>query len=115
MKNRYEFAKMCYYEYVILILKNRKLYSYNEEGKLYNFKYIKKLKELHINYIILDNLDVIKREYKDNRYKEYYYKYKINKLLDLIIDRRKRGEINEEDSNKFIDNYINWYNSNIYN
>ena len=115
MKNRYNFAKICYKEYVILILKNRKLYSYNEENKLYNFKYINKLKELHINYIILDNLDVIKKEYEDNRYKEYYLKYKINKLLDLLIDRRRDGIINEEDSNKLIDNLISWYNSNIYN
>ena len=60
MKNRYDFAKICYKEYVILILKNNKLYTYNEEGILYNFKYINKVKELHINYIILDNLDVYK-------------------------------------------------------
>ena len=114
MKNRYNFAKICYKEYVILILKNRKLYTYNEEGILYNFKYINKLKELHINYVILDNLDIIKREYNDNGYKEYYYKYKINKLLDLIIDRRKDGSISEENSNKLIDSYINCVNSNIY-
>ena len=97
MKNRYNFAKICYQEYVILILENRKLYSYNEENKLYNFKYINKLKELNI------------------RYKKYYYKYKISKLLDLIVDRRKDGIINEEDSNKYINNIINCYNSNIYN
>ena len=114
MKNRYNFAKMCYKEYVILILKNRRLYTYNEDNRLYNFKYINKLKELHINYIILDNLNVIKQEYSDNKYQEYYLKYKINKLLDLILERRKAGSINEEDSNELINNFINWINSNIY-
>ena len=115
MKNRYNFARICYNEYVILILKNKKLYSYNEENKLYNFKYINKLKELHINYIILDNLDVIKHEYIDNKYKEYYYKYKINKLLDILLIKRKAGIINEEDSNKYINYIINKYNNIMYN
>ncbi len=114
MKNRYNFAKMCYKEYVILILKNRKLYTYNEENILYNIKYINKLKELHINYVILDNLDIIKQEYNDNKYQEYYIKYKINNLLDLILERRKDGSINEEDSYKYINYITNMYNNIIY-
>jgi hypothetical protein len=53
MKNRYNFAKICYKEYVILIPKNRKLYTYDEDNKLYNFKYINKLKFYQIILILL--------------------------------------------------------------
>ena len=65
------------------------------------------------SYSNLDNLDVYKKEYKDNRYKEYYYKYKINILLDLILEKRKEEIINEEYSHKIINNLINYYNNNI--
>jgi len=81
MKNRYEFARYCYSNYVILILKYNKLYTY-DNNKLINFKHFNKLKELHINYVILDNLDIIK-------YLEYYLKYSINKILKIMLDKMK--------------------------
>ena len=80
MKNRLELISLLYKDYVILILIKKKLYIY-ENNKLSSFKDFNKLKELHINYIILDNLDIIKKEYKDNKYLEYYLKYNLNNIL----------------------------------
>ncbi len=76
-------AKLWYNEYVILIVKRGKLYTYIN-NKLVNFKYIKKLKEYHINYIIIDNLDIYKKEYEDNNYNLYYLKYELAHILNNI-------------------------------
>lgn len=83
MKNRYNMAKLWYNEYVILIVKKGKLYTYIN-NKLVNFKYIKKLREYHINYIIIDNLDIYKKEYIDNNYNLYYLKYELAHILNNI-------------------------------
>lgn len=90
VRNRYEIAKKYYKNCVILILKKKKLYIY-KDNILTGFKKINKLKELHINYIILDNLDIFKKEYEDNRYEEYYLKYSLNNILDNILDKMKKG------------------------
>jgi len=68
----------------------RKLYIY-KDNFLIDFKKINKLKELHINYIILDNLEVTEIKYEDNNYEEYYLKDKLNNILDNILDRLKKG------------------------
>lgn len=76
-------AKLWYNEYVILIVKRGKLYTYIN-NKLVNFKYIKKLRAYHINYIIIDNLDIYKKEYEDNNYNLYYLKYELAHILNNI-------------------------------
>ena len=76
-------AKLWYNEYVILIVKKGKLYTYIN-NKLVNFKEIKKLREYHINYIIIDNLDIYKKEYIDNNYNLYYLKYELAHILNNI-------------------------------
>ena len=90
VRNRYEIASIYYKNYVILILINKRLYFY-KDNVLASFKKINKLKELHINYIILDNLEVIERKYEDNKYEEYYLKYSLNNILDNILDKVKEG------------------------
>ena len=89
MKNRYNMAKLWYNEYVILIVKKGKLYTYIN-NKLVNFKYIKKLREYHINYIIIDNLDIYKKEYGDNNYNLYYLKYELAHILNSINKKIER-------------------------
>lgn len=89
MKNRYSMAKLWYNEYVILIVKKGKLYTYIN-NKLVNFKYIKKLREYHINYIIIDNLDIYKKEYEDNNYNLYYLKYELAHILNSINKKIER-------------------------
>ena len=87
-------AKLWYNEYVILIVKRGKLYTYIN-NKLVNFKYIKKLKEYHINYIIIDNLDIYKKEYEDNNYNLYYLKYELAHILNNINEKIERVDISE--------------------
>lgn len=88
MKNRYKMAKLWYNEYVILILKKHKLYTYIN-NKFINFKYINKLREYHINYIIIDNLDIYIKEYEDNNYNLYYLKYNLTTILNNISKKIK--------------------------
>ena len=90
VRNRYEIASIYYKNCVILILINKRLYFY-KDNILTSFKKINKLKELHINYIILDNLEVKERKYIDNKYEEYYLKYNLNNILDNILDKLKEG------------------------
>lgn len=92
--NRYNFAKKCYQDYVILLLIKNKLYTYIN-NKLVSFKCLNELKKLHINYVILDNLDVIVKEYEDNNYKLYYLKYILNSTIDDILYKWKRGNYYE--------------------
>ena len=94
MKNRYNMAKLWYNEYVILIVKKGKLYTYIN-NKLVNFKEIKKLREYHINYIIIDNLDIYKKEYIDNNYNLYYLKYELAHILNNINEKIERVDISE--------------------
>ena len=92
--NRYKLTKKCYKDYVIILLIKNKLYTYIN-NKLVSFKDINKLKKLHINYVILDNLDVIVKKYEDNNYKLYYLKYILNSTLDNILYKWKRGNYYE--------------------
>ena len=90
VRNRYEMLRKYYDNCVILILIKRKLYIYRN-NILIDFKEINKLKELHINYLILDNLDILKKEYDDNRYEEYYLKHSLNNILDNFLINFKKG------------------------
>ena len=81
-------AKLWYNEYVILILKKHKLYTYIN-NKFINFKYINKVREYHINYIIIDNLDIYIKEYEDNNYNLYYLKYNLTTILNNISKKIK--------------------------
>jgi len=90
VRNRYEIVSKFYKDYVILILLKRKLYIY-KNNVLTDFKKINKLKKLHINYLILDNLDIKKKEYEDNRYEEYYLKHSLNNILDNFLISFKKG------------------------
>lgn len=92
VKNRYEFTKRYYRNCVILILIKRKLYIY-KNNVLVDFKMINELKKLHIDYIIIDNLEIIYNKYEDNRYLEYYLKYKIDGILNNVLDKFRKDMI----------------------
>lgn len=78
MKNRYEFIKKIYKEYIIFILKKNKYYVFNNDEKickLFNINYYN-IDNFNINYIVLNNLDISKKvSYDDNKYYEYLIKY----------------------------------------
>ena len=56
MKERYEVIKKLYPNYLILLIKNNKYYTFDEDKLIFNYL---KRKFNNINYIILDNLDII--------------------------------------------------------
>ena len=56
MKERYEVIKKLYPNYLILLIKNNKYYTFDEDKLIFNYL---KRKLNNINYIILDNLDII--------------------------------------------------------
>ena len=61
MKERYNVLKHIYQNYLILLIKNNKYYTFDEDKLIFNYL---KRKLNNINYIILDNLDIIvKKEY----------------------------------------------------
>lgn len=89
MYNRYSFTKKVYPNYIILILKNNKYYSYGIDKKIIDYINFKDklfvIKKRNINYLILDNLDIIdKVEYKDNMYDKYTYLVYLNKIFNEI-------------------------------
>ena len=87
MKERYEVIKKLYPNYLILIIKNNKYYTFDEDKLIFNYL---KRKFNNINYIILNNLDIIiKKEYENNNYLYCYTKYKLINLLE----RRMLNEI----------------------
>lgn len=89
MKERYNVLKYIYQNYLILLIKNNKYYTFDEDKIIFNY-INRNLNKYEINYIILDNLDIIvKKEYENNNYLYYYTKYKLINLLE----RRKLNEI----------------------
>lgn len=79
LKTKYIFLKKMYKDYAIVFLKNKKYYLLYDDiyltncfirrGILFNLEYY------HINYILLDGLEIRKIiDYDDNRYIEILYK-----------------------------------------
>lgn len=83
MKERYNVLKEVYPDYLILILKKDKIYSFNEDKdilNMFNFNVI------HINKLILNNLDIEGiYEFDDNIYCNYYIKIKLINCLERRV------------------------------
>ena len=78
MINRYKFTKNIYSDYLVIIYRLGNYYSFSYDNDI--LKYIKFkgntniIKRKRINYLILNNLDIIEiNRYYDNRY-DYYLK-----------------------------------------
>lgn len=84
MKNKYYFLKKLYKNYVI-VFKKKNYYLYKTDKLI--IKYFKKktiintLESLHINYIIVENLNLNIKEFSDNKYYIYLYKTIILEVL----------------------------------
>ena len=88
--NRYYIAKKLYMNYLIIIVRKGKYVSCDIDAlilkrlkKNVNIEY--QLQKLHINYLILDNLDIISK-YEDinNSYNKYFYLEAIRKIVNKI-------------------------------
>lgn len=84
--NRYNFTKNVYPDYLILLLKKDKYYSYGNDRRVLEYiKFNNKtnvLKKKKINYLVLDELDIVEKcEYKDNSLNKYLNLIRIRKIL----------------------------------
>ena len=87
MKERYNVLKHIYQNYLILLIKNNKYYTFDEDKLIFNYL---KRKLNNINYIILYNLDIIvKKEYENNNYLNYYFKINLINILERRLLNEK--------------------------
>ena len=89
MKERYEVIKKLYPNYLILLIKNNKYYTFDEDKLIYTY-INRNLNKHEINYIILNNLDIIiKKEYENNNYINYYFKVNLINILERRLLNEK--------------------------
>lgn len=93
IKNRYNFTKNVYKEYLILISKKDKYYSFDKDKRILDYiKFNNKLyilKKYSINFIVLDDLEIISiTNYKVNNYYKYLYISYIKDILDTVRSRK---------------------------
>lgn len=87
--NRYYFTKNIYPKYIIILLKKGKPYSFGLDRKILTYIKFKDkvsiLQKNKINYLILDELDIIEiKDYVDNNYDRYEYLVNIKEMFDEI-------------------------------
>ena len=87
--NRYSFTKEVYPNYIVLLVKKNKYYSYSIDRKVLDYIKFKDktyiLRKKHINYLVLDELDIVEKyEYSDNQLDRYIYLVDMKKVLNEI-------------------------------
>ena len=87
--NRYSFTKEVYPDYIVLLIKKDKYYSYGKDRKILEYiKFRNKtsiLRNKKINYLVLDELDIVEKyEYLDNQFYRYMYWVRLNKVLEEV-------------------------------
>lgn len=84
IKTRYNFIKNIYNDYIIIFNKNNNYYIYNYEFLSIlkdKISIINKLNKYNINYIIINNMDIIDKRIFNNKYNYYKYRYIIYKII----------------------------------
>ena len=87
--NRYNFTKGVYPNYIVLLYKKGKYYTFGKDREvLLYIKFKDKtniLRKKKINYLVLDELDIMEKyEYLDNQLNRYLYLIRMKKILDKI-------------------------------
>jgi len=87
--NRYSFTKDVYPNYVVLLFKNDKYYSYGKDRKILDYIKFKNktsiLRKRRINYLVLDELDIVEKyDYLDNQLDKYVYLVRMKRIFDEI-------------------------------
>ena len=87
--NRYKFTKNIYPNYIVLLTRKNKYITYDIDLKLIDYLEVDEdltiLDKLHINYLVLDDLEIINiKSYKDNNYDKYCLGLVINKVVKKI-------------------------------
>ncbi len=86
MKERYNVLKHIYQNYLILLIKNNKYYTFDEDKIIFNY-INRNLNKYEINYIILDI--IVKKEYENNNYLNYYFKVNLINILERRLLNEK--------------------------
>lgn len=89
MINRYKFTKNIYKDYIVLIIKNKKYYYFDKDKKILDYinfnNKLYLLKKYSINFIVLDNLEILSiNNYDINNYYKYLYMSYIKDILSVI-------------------------------
>lgn len=94
MKNRYLFFKRLYKDYLLLFTKKDKLLSFNIDNRIISIlssssnNILEVLTTNSINYIIVDNLDIIEiKSFTNNNYNLYKKKAYLITLSNIIINK----------------------------
>ena len=87
--NRYKFTKNIYPDYIVLLTRKNKYITFDIDLKLIDYLEVDEdltiLDKLHINYLVLDDLEIINiKSYKDNNYDKYCLGLIINKVVKKI-------------------------------
>ena len=87
--NRYKFTKNIYPDYIVLLTRKNKFITFDIDLKLTDYLEVDEdltiLDKLHINYLVLDDLEIINiKSYKDNNYDKYCLGLVINKVVKKI-------------------------------
>ena len=87
MKNRYLILKSMYPKFWVLIKRSEKYFTFNNDKLLWIYFKNKNLNSLKINYLVLENLEIIKKkEYNENKYEEYLLRaYLIKKVREIVL------------------------------
>ena len=92
MINRYNFTKNVYKDYLIIIRRKNKYYTFSKDKKILNYINFKDkiyvIKKKQITYLVLDNLDIIDiTKYDNNNYNKYLY---LSYIDDILLEIRRR-------------------------
>ena len=84
---RYQFTKKIYPNYIVFLLVKGKYRTYDMDLKIVNYlNFDNKLELLvkkHINYLILDDLEIIDmKEFEDNNYEKYILLFVFDKVMN---------------------------------
>lgn len=90
--NRYVFTKKVFPNYLVMIKKKNKYYSFYQDRIILEdigFRNrLSLLRKKKINYLVLDNLDIIeKEEYPDNQLNKYLYCSYLKEILERMKER----------------------------
>ena len=101
MKNRYLFFRSIYKEYIIFFIEKKKLKTYDIDTNILSLvktkdNILQTLDKEQINYIIVDNLDVIEsKKYINNSYGLYKKKPKLVKLIYKVVVKEYYNQIDQ--------------------
>lgn len=90
MYKRYWFVKQLFKDYLVILKKQNHFISFNIDNEILDYLVFTDdfslIDRYHINYIVVDNLEIINnKSFKNNNYFKYMYLCKLLKIIELIL------------------------------